>query len=129
MATYYVTRYATTTGLMVVEGEISEQTSNMLVVHKEGQMASYFHGRDFHASLEEARADVVQRVDKELATLKTRIVKLDALRHALQQPSWRDKLLATTEPGVLASIVPAEPKQLPTAKRSTPPPPPPKRKT
>jgi hypothetical protein len=75
----YITKYALTTGIEIANGEVCEDTStNMISVESEaGYSNRYFHGLDWHRTLEAALKRANQMRAAKIASLKKKIVKLE----------------------------------------------------
>ena len=72
----WVTKYALTTGVFCVEGEVSSDHPGMCTVKRPGYMRQTFHGDEWHKTEEDARAQFYVMVTKRQASLQKSIVKL-----------------------------------------------------
>lgn len=80
---YYVTKYALSVGVLVVSGEVSTISPEMLCYRvKGGRYDQYAHGKDWHATLEAALADAERRRVRKIESLKKSIQKLERLDFA-----------------------------------------------
>lgn len=77
MATYYVTKYALTAGILKVNGEPSKDGS--FISFKRGGnswLAEYAHGKDFHSTLEAANLRVEEIRQKKIISAEKTLDKL-----------------------------------------------------
>lgn len=76
----FITKYALTSGIEEVEGNISDQYTNMCTYQKEGCYPQYAHGDDWHTDKKKAidRASVMR--EKKIASLRNQIKKLEGLK-------------------------------------------------
>lgn len=77
----YVTKYALTRGVLLVDVELCSASSGEQQMVKEIGSPSprYYHGRDWHISWEAAKAQAEELRDKAIASSKKRIVKLESM--------------------------------------------------
>lgn len=86
--TYYVTKYWATKGIWEVQGYRSASAPTMLVfvLHDGVNGVGFAHGRDFHASLSDAYADLRRRAEKRIKTLQKQIDKITKLDIEAMKP-------------------------------------------
>lgn len=72
----YITKYALTQGILEKEGEVSE---NMLQVPPSSakHFSQYFHGKDWHKTIEEAKARAEEMRLKKIESLKKKLQALE----------------------------------------------------
>lgn len=76
----YVTKYALTTGVMEVDGEVDPTISaTMLAVQGKGGGYAYYHRDEWHETLEAAMAWAEHTRVKRIESLKKSIAKLEKL--------------------------------------------------
>ena len=90
MATYYVTKYALTKGILKVEGELSKNCSDMIVVKGNSGMNYFFYLSDWYQTLDEAQ----ERVGDMIGHKKL------ALQRQLRNLEKEDKFFKVTNYGV-----------------------------
>lgn len=72
---FFITKYALTTGIIKARGRVCDRLT-MIDIGK-GQ---YFHGCDWHSSLEDAEARVAVMVQKKRAAILKQLAALEAVR-------------------------------------------------
>lgn len=76
MATYYVTKYVLTAGILKVDGEVGTN-ENMLVFKRKGATyREYAHGKDFHTTLEAANLRAEEMRQKRIKSAEKSLDKL-----------------------------------------------------
>lgn len=86
--TAYVTKYALTTGIVVVQAEVCSGISeNMISV--QGRYTATFHGEDWHRDLPSAVARAKQMVERKLKSLDKQRQKLVSMRDKTWEPVTR----------------------------------------
>lgn len=74
-----VTKYATTSGIKVREGEISNPETMFQCNDKgTGAYREYFHGNDWHRSADDAVLDVEKRFSRKRKSLQKKLSDLDS---------------------------------------------------
>lgn len=73
--TAYVTTYALTSGILVVEGEVDSQFPGML-----SSSTLTAHGENWHRSLEEAMARAEKMRENKIASLRRSLKKMESLK-------------------------------------------------
>ena len=82
--TFYVTKYALTTGVMAVRGKVSDTSPDMLGYIIDGwPFTSYAHGKEWHDNFDDAIADCERRRKAKLESLKKQIDKLEKMEFKL----------------------------------------------
>jgi len=76
--TAYITKYALTTGIQKVVGEIVEPGKRMLE-YGQNYGRTYAHGNDWHLTLEEANAQANRMKEKKLISLRKSIERLEQM--------------------------------------------------
>lgn len=83
MTTFYTTKSRSATrGISAVTGRISDNDPDTLVTGDKPWTRRWYsgRGRNWHASLEEAQAFFLARVDREIARTKRTLARLEKLR-------------------------------------------------
>lgn len=75
MPVFYITKYALTTGIIKARGRVCEPPS-MIDIGK-GQ---YFHGCDWHETMEAAESRVAAMITKKIASLRKQMALIDVIR-------------------------------------------------
>ena len=75
MPVFYITKYALTTGIIKAQGRLCEQPT-MIDIGK-GQ---YFHGCDWHETMEAAESRVAVMVTKKIASMRKQMSLIEAIR-------------------------------------------------
>ena len=75
----WVTKYALTTGIREVEGEIDESLPTMLVVRKKPYSDEYFHGKMWWRTREEAVKHANAMRLKRIVKLNKELLRLESL--------------------------------------------------
>jgi len=78
MKTYWVTKYALTTGILEVQGDVPEWTDSLKVKSQHGTVM--YMRRDFHETLELAIAKAEKMRVSKIKNLREQIEKLEALK-------------------------------------------------
>jgi len=76
----YVTKYALTQGIMVVESEMVEDSGETMIRFGNQSFPTYAHGNDWYLSEEAARARVEEMRQRKLAALRKQVVRLEKLK-------------------------------------------------
>lgn len=81
MSKYYVTKYALTGGIMLVDGERVGDRGEMLCRHQPGSLQQYFHGcgKEFHNTFDEAVARANEMRIAKIASMKKKLAKLEKM--------------------------------------------------
>jgi hypothetical protein len=78
---YYITQYALTKGIYEANGEVSSfGGGSMIAVEWTGGRRTTFHKPHWHATLEEAEAQVAKMVSAKIASLDKQRKRLETLR-------------------------------------------------
>lgn len=77
MATYYVTKYVLTQGILKVNGELSKDETFITYKLANHYCSQYVHGKDFHATLEAANLRAEELRQKKITSAEK---NLDNLR-------------------------------------------------
>lgn len=85
----WTTKYALTTGITVLGPATIEGSMAMFV--QPDRMMQFFHGKDFHLSLEDALARAEQMRREKLGRLQAQIEKLRAKSIAVYSPYHTDE--------------------------------------
>jgi hypothetical protein len=85
MGSYYVTKYALTTGILAVEAE--ECGDDM--IRCSGRFHQYFHreGRDWHRTFDAALAKATEMRDEKIASLRKQIGRLERIAFSKPESS------------------------------------------
>jgi len=77
----YVTKYALTTGILVVDGEVSTTSSDMLIYKYGSDYPQYAHkqGKDWHTTVESAVAQSMKLREKKLRSLRKSLADIEAI--------------------------------------------------
>ena len=75
----YITKYALTTGIFKVTGEVSRCTPRIITVQREGTFDMYYHDEDWHRTLDGAIKRAEEMREKKMVSLKKNIKKLESL--------------------------------------------------
>lgn len=75
--TVWVTRWALTKGVYIVEATLSN--SGEMATYKQEGYSVYLHGKDFHLSDAKAKEHANEKVAKKIAALEKQLVKLKKL--------------------------------------------------
>ena len=79
MTIYYITKYSLTSGIMEIDGKISEGCPTMLCPIERGSH-NYFHGEEFHETREAAIAHAEEMRINKLKYLNKQMKKISALK-------------------------------------------------
>lgn len=74
----YITKHALTEGVYVVEGRVEGD----MFVCSNGACRQYFHGKDWHTSLESAKSRAVEMRDRKIESLQKQLARLQDLKIA-----------------------------------------------
>jgi len=77
--TFYVTKFALTTGIMAVRGEVSKTSPNMLCYTDDWKYTQYAKGEDWYDNLGEAIANCERRRRAKIASMQRQIAKLEKM--------------------------------------------------
>lgn len=83
--TIYVTKYALTHGIFRQEAEETETDGMACVKGSPGAMRQYFHGKDWHHTLDAAVAHAELMRAKKIASLKKAIKKLEEMTFTVKE--------------------------------------------
>ncbi len=74
----YITKYALTSGIYVVDGAIAGHNQGMFCVDRSATtLAQYFHGNDWHTTWESAEAQAYSMAERKLKSLRKQLKKLE----------------------------------------------------
>ncbi len=79
MLKVWITKYALTSGVKEIEGEIVEDTPTMLSVKENGYLV-YYHKPHWHVSKEEASSQVLTMILAKEKSLQATMAKLKSLK-------------------------------------------------
>ena len=85
LATFFVTKYALTKGILQIRGRVCEPSYGRML-QQDGKSNAYFHGQDWHTTLEEARMRASEMRVARIKALKRELAKLEALDCATMEP-------------------------------------------
>lgn len=84
MKTYYITKYALTTGILEVQGDVFDEMPTMMRYRREG-CTNYAHRNEWHDTLYDAMTRAEEMRHEKLVSLKKQIEKLTKLRIAVKK--------------------------------------------
>lgn len=76
MATFYVTKYAMTAGILKVDGVVGSGETMLVFKRKNSTYREYAHGHDFHGTLEAANLRAEEMRQKRMASVEKSLNKL-----------------------------------------------------
>lgn len=86
MTTIYVTKYALTSGPLVVDGELRQGASGQYATWQDANTYTNFaHGKEFWLTPEEAIADCERRRNNKLNSLEKQKTKLTSMTFAFSE--------------------------------------------